>query len=513
MMEDDDMFLVIVGDESGEVDIPLPIQIKQEYLEEEENVPVEDLLEKAEKHGQYIKIEIEPKTELEYLDSDEPQFNEYLETIKPEEPSEDYELDYTAYDDEYVPEEIERKPKREKSRRAMLKVHEQKSFVEDLRDQYPELRKNKKLLVKTLCEIMRSVKRPPLPQGYFVQNEAFFDCPQCGHQSETLPAAGRHYQEKHGPRYLICYACGVDFRSTTNLYKHEKRCTARDKRVVLKARAAFLGNKGRSRPYLDYRFTQPPRVSFPRFTCTECSAEFYTKNNLMSHTYLHRGERPFQCHECPAAYTSYSALVRHVKKHSDEQYICDHCQRSFKMKAALVAHMDTHRAVRKFGCDLCERRFAQKQALQLHVDRVHRNLPPPHACQICPKRYPRMSLLKTHMKNEHGLAIMTRKMFFKKLPMLSEAEMKQAAKIVFKSDTPRQNYFKKLDEDNIDLMEDVKNEPTQENNFILPDNPNAEDIVEYFKQMSGYEDNVTDSAKTYVIENGEVVEIRIESEQ
>ncbi|KAH9643572.1 hypothetical protein HF086_011353, partial [Spodoptera exigua] len=114
----------------------------------------------------------------------------------------------------------------------------------------------------------------------------------------------------------------------------------------------------------------------PEFPCSLCSAVFITKSNLKSHENLHRGERPYRCHACPCAYASNSAL------------------------SVLV---------RKYGCDECDRRFAQKCALNLHVYRVHRNLPPPCPCQICPKRFQRMSLLKEHMKRQHGMSIITRK--------------------------------------------------------------------------------------------------------
>ncbi|KAG6440585.1 zinc finger protein interacting with ribonucleoprotein K [Manduca sexta] len=543
-MDDNDMFLVIVGDETEELQIPSQIQIKEECIELDENLPVEELIEKAEKHGQYIKIGIEPKPEFESFDGNKSQFTHYLNTIKEEKP--DYsESDQIGSDNEYSSEEEIKEKKAIKTKRAsmhdldehesyvddiedhksrqrslkkkqtkafqnrkrssMLRPDKQKSFVEELRKRNPELRSNTTLLVKTLCDIMRNVKYPPLPKHYFVQQDITYNCPQCGHKSETLPAAARHYREKHGPRYLVCYACGVDFRSTTNLYKHEKRCISRDQRIVLMARAAILGNKGRGRPYVKH-ITKP-------FQCNECSAEFRSKCTLMSHISLHRGERQFQCHECPAAYTSYSALARHVKKHTDIEYICDHCQKSFKVKVALVAHMDTHRAVRKFGCDLCERRFAQKQALQLHVDRVHRNLPPPHACQICPKRYPRMSLLKTHMKNEHGLTIMTPKMFYKKLPTLTKAEMEQTAKIVFKTDSQLNKLSQMLGKDEVNSLDNAMEESGQnEDNFILPNNVSVEDIIEYYKQKAECEGNV-DSLKTLIVKNGEVYEIHYGSEQ
>lgn len=284
------------------------------------------------------------------------------------------------------------------------------------------------------------------------------ECVHCRHHSQSIMAAGRHYQEKHGERYLLCYSCGVNFRSTTNLYKHEKRCDAPDAAVVLRARALALGRKGRSRPYIPTLTDDKPKNKTnlynhkkrsaraitddkpKKFECSECSALFISKIGLRAHLLTHRGERPYCCHLCAAAYTSLSSLARHVKKHSDVEYICDHCKRSFKVKGALVEHIYTHRPEKRFGCAECPKRYAQKMALDLHVMQKHRNLPPPCACRLCPNRYRRMSILKEHMKKMHGMMIMTRKMFFKKLPTLSTPQINQG-KLVFKDVVDNQNSY------------------------------------------------------------------------
>ncbi|XP_046966275.1 myeloid zinc finger 1-like isoform X1 [Vanessa cardui] len=443
MMEgDEDMFIVIVGDKN-EDKFPAPLQIKQEILDESEIVEViDELLKNAD--------EVNDTTEFEIsIVKDEP-----LESVNS---NEDNEFNYCEYEDgdcedEYIPDYIEEslddssdymsdeseKKVRVRSnghRTKMLKPSERMSYVKELRKQYPELREDPYLLTKCLVEIMKGTKPPPPPQDYFIMNGIMLECIQCGHHSESIPAASRHYQEKHGERYLICYACGVNFRSTTNLYKHEKRCDSPDAAIVLRARALTLGRKGRSRPYLPDFTDEEPK----KFECTECSASFSSKYTLRAHELLHRGERPHRCGLCAAAYTSRTALSRHMKKHGSEQFICDYCSRSFKVKAALVAHLDTHRPQKRFGCSECPKRYSQKAALELHVRREHRRLPPPCACKLCPKRYPRMSLLKEHMKKVHGMLIMTRKMFFKKLPTLSTTQINQA-KLVFKDEVDDEKY-------------------------------------------------------------------------
>ncbi|XP_068633442.1 zinc finger protein 875-like [Battus philenor] len=436
MEQDDDMIVVIVCDENEENPDPV---IKQELIDEEdEQRVIENLIDTAEAYGEVIPFEDV------FIKQEAPDFDNLEEPIKTE-------IDYEYDDDDmdYVPEEDEEDEEdnigdnsdsdgKEKQRYTMVKPWQRKSFVKELRQQYPELRTNKKDLIKTLSQIMKTVKPPAPPLDYYIMNGIMLECLYCHSLSETIPAAGRHYQEKHGPRYLICYACGVDFRSTTNLYKHEKRCNAPDASIVLQARALCLGRNGEKRPYPPMMPSKP----LQKYSCEQCSAEFISKNNLLSHEYLHLGIRPFQCTDCPSAYTSRSALSRHSKKHSNVQYVCDHCRRVFKVKAALATHMNTHSAEKRFVCEECGKRYAQKFALQLHVDSRHRRLPPPCACHVCPKRFRRTSVLKEHMKKAHGMELITRKMFFKTLPRLTDMQIKHA-KVVLKSqvavgDTPQE---------------------------------------------------------------------------
>ncbi|KAJ2948921.1 hypothetical protein O0L34_g5856 [Tuta absoluta] len=435
--DNEDLFVVIIGDKEEECSLDntldnennQEVKIKQELLEEE--MLVEDLLETAEKYGEPIDLEYlaEDDFKVEYIDDDEDSI--HIQDFSDEDS-----------DDRKIKRKMRFNPtiayNREQQRHKMLPPEEQQSFVKQLREDHPELAEDKELLIDTLAHIMVDIKRPDPPQDYFLVNGIMLECVVCGTLKETIPAVTRHWQEKHGPRYLTCFACGVDFRSTTNLYKHEKRCTSRDTEIVLKARARTLGRKGRGRPFLvtkdSLRKLKNQQVkSKKRFSCSFCPADFCSKQAVQSHEFKHTGERPYRCHLCPAAYTSACGLSRHSIKHTDIVYICDKCQRPFKNKSALIVHLDTHKPLRKFPCEECGRRFAQKMALRLHVDREHLHLPPPCACQICPRRYPRMSLLKTHMLKEHGMTLITQKMFYKSLPMLSETQLQQA-KVVLKSD-------------------------------------------------------------------------------
>ncbi|KAI5646630.1 zinc finger protein 26-like [Phthorimaea operculella] len=506
--DNEDMFVVIIEDKEEESSVDntdkiennQDINIKQEVIDDE--IVVEELLETAEKYGEPVKLEYlqEDDDEVEYIDEN------YEDPIYIEDDFSDEDFDDGSGDEKR---QIRFNPtvayNREQHRHKMLPPDQQQSFVKQLRQDYPELKKDTELLIDTLAHIMVDIKRPDPPQDYYRVNDddIMLECVECGALSETLPAASRHWQEKHGPRYLTCLACGVDFRSTTNLYKHEKRCTSRDAEIVLKARARTLGRKGRGRPFLVSKDSlrklknQQQAKKKIRFRCSFCPADFASKQAVQSHEYKHTGQRPYRCHLCPAAYTSASGLSRHSIKHTDIQYICDKCQRPFKNKSALIVHLDSHNHLRKYACAECGRRFAQKMGLNLHIDRDHLNLPPPCACQICPRRFPRMSLLKTHMLKEHGMTLITQKMFYKSLPMLSETQLQQA-KVVLKSDLQKPVIEPPQTDNETEVIEEAAEEEESSTSENLLD-----EVMQHIKKLRK-DQNCADS-KYIVIQNGEAI--------
>ncbi|XP_045773279.1 gastrula zinc finger protein XlCGF26.1-like isoform X2 [Maniola jurtina] len=422
-MESDDLdtYIVVVGDD---------IESFPECLQKvEEGVyPVsEDLLEEPREESN-----LENPRPIKHESENE---NNDMEVEVP--PKENIEVEFLS-DDAELSDDGAKVPQTKMGLRSRTRKRtpaERHSYVKSIKKLHPELRKSKKLLIDSLVAIMKETKPPPLPKDYFMMDGIMFQCIKCSHQSESMAAAGRHYQEKHGERYLYCLACGVNFRSKTNLYKHEKSCEAEDAALVLRARADFLGNRAGARPFAPQRAPSAKRKKSPKkFDCQECSASFASSQSLTAHAHMHAGRLPYVCRICLRGYTLKITLDRHVKKHDETQrFVCDHCQRSFNAKPSLVAHLNTHLPLKRFACDECDKRYAQRAALLLHVNRTHRGLPPPFACQLCPKRYGRMSVLKEHMGKVHGMDLITRNMFLKALPTLTKVQVPQA-KIVMKND-------------------------------------------------------------------------------
>ncbi|XP_069359721.1 zinc finger protein 397-like isoform X2 [Maniola hyperantus] len=303
--DDCDTYIIVVGD--GIDTFPECLQ----EVTERDHLVSEDLLEEPREDSN-----LENPGSIKHEPADEG----IIEIEVPQ--KEDTEAEFLS-DDAELSDDGDKVPQRKIELRSRTKKRtpaERHSFVKSIRNRHPELRKNKKLLINSLVAIMKETKPPPLPKDYFMMDGIMFQCIKCSHQSESISAAGRHYQEKHGERYLYCLACGVNFRCTTNLYKHEKTCEAKDATLVLRARSAFLSNRGRARPVAPQPASPsapqpaPPLASQPapsrkrkhppkKFDCQECSASFALSHSLTAHAHMHAGRLPYVCNICLRGYT------------------------------------------------------------------------------------------------------------------------------------------------------------------------------------------------------------------
>lgn len=181
MEEDDDMIVVIVGDEEPRFE---PKRIKEEILEETlvEELEFQELIETVEKHGEVLQ-NFPAKVFETKKDFEEPEaeFLDYegLDDDDDDEYSPNPNFDFVESDEEEFIQISKRRKTRngekEEHRYKMLKPSECKSFVKDLRQSYEELAGDPELLVETLAEIMRNVKPPLPPRDYFIMNGVMFE--------------------------------------------------------------------------------------------------------------------------------------------------------------------------------------------------------------------------------------------------------------------------------------------------------------------------------------------------
>ena len=83
------------------------------------------------------------------------------------------------------------------------------------------------------------------------------------------------------------------------------------------------------------------------------------------------------------------------KNKSIKSFKCDHCEKSFTSKVALV-----HHSTRNFKCGFCEKDFPSKRMLQIHENRVHCKSEI-FNCNTCNKSFPTKASLRRHINRIH----------------------------------------------------------------------------------------------------------------
>lgn len=144
-----------------------------------------------------------------------------------------------------------------------------------------------------------------------------------------------------------------------------------------------------------------------KFKCDLCGSLFLTATILAwHHKLVHLKERDHMCSECGKTFNSKGLLRVHTYVHTGEKpYQCEFegCNKWFRSKPQRIEHMRSHTGIKPFKCPAegCDREFGYNTDFRRHKFTAH-GIIAAHTtkfpCQICSAIFPENMLLKQHMK-------------------------------------------------------------------------------------------------------------------
>ncbi|CAG2104104.1 unnamed protein product, partial [Medioppia subpectinata] len=243
-----------------------------------------------------------------------------------------------------------------------------------------------------------------------VRQFACHDCPQRFAKKSSLCL---HRRQKHSLEPIVKKEFKCDYNDCqfeTNIsgsLRRHRKSHLNIKEFVSEETTSFVTNGDLKRHMRRHSDERPHPCQWP-----DCTKPFSTLWKLKRHVdQVHKGVRPFACHDCPKWFQSCSHLRKHRRqKHSLELIVkkvfkCDFISCEFETtgSSALNDHKKRHLNIKEFVCEEtdCAASFITNGDLMRHM-RSHSD-ERPHRCDWpgCEAAYKQANTLTIHRRKHH----------------------------------------------------------------------------------------------------------------
>ncbi|KAJ0000219.1 hypothetical protein NQD34_012061 [Periophthalmus magnuspinnatus] len=115
--------------------------------------------------------------------------------------------------------------------------------------------------------------------------------------------------------------------------------------------------------------TSSPQIKI--FTCKFCNKIFKFRHSLIAHLRTHTQEKPFKCPHCDYASAIKANLNVHLRKHTGDKFHCDHCSFTCISSGHLKVHIERVHLKVKQHCSFCKCKYSDVKNLLKHMERHH----------------------------------------------------------------------------------------------------------------------------------------------
>lgn len=112
-----------------------------------------------------------------------------------------------------------------------------------------------------------------------------------------------------------------------------------------------------------------------------CDKKYKQKIHMQAHVIKHTGEKSIACYNCGASFVTKYKMFDHLRRQMEGEYECSQCFRCFPIEKYLLIHMKAH--VNYFKCTLCDMSCASQSQLAKHI-RYRHIKERPFQCKDCP---------------------------------------------------------------------------------------------------------------------------------